>query len=162
MNQADFNSPYSQDSSPTVKTHKPRVVEPILIGADPDGEINDLEAVAILRHVRQLSMLLDSAFVIPGTTINFGLDTIIGLVPVLGDFISAVASGYIILLARKCGVSKWTAGRMVANSLVDFGVGSIPLVGDAFDVAWKSNRKNVALLERHLHKRFPHLKNMVD
>lgn len=143
-------------------TREVKQVDPILIGANPDGEMTDQEALAILQHVRQLALMLDSAFVIPGTKVSFGVDSLIGLVPGIGDVISAALSGYIILLAKKCGVSKWAASKMVANSLVDLGVGIIPLVGDAFDVVWKSNRKNVAILEKHLHKRFPHLKGMID
>lgn len=144
------------------QTCEVRVVEPILIGANPDNEVTDQEALAILRHVRQLSILLDSAFMIPGSKVSFGIDSLIGLLPVVGDAISLALSGYIIVLARRCGVSHWTAGRMVTNALIDFGFGAIPVAGDAFDVAWKANRKNVALLEKHLHKRFPHLKEMID
>jgi len=151
----------SKSDSPSRETEV-RVVEPILIGADPDGEINDQEALAILRHTRQLAILLDSAFEVPGANVSFGLDSLIGLIPVLGDLISLGLSAYIISLARQCGISRWATGRMVANALIDFGVGSVPVVGDAFDVAFKANRKNVAILEKHLHKRFPHLKGMVD
>lgn len=152
----------SEFPNSTSQKREVRVVEPILIGANPDSEVTDQEAVEILRHVRQLAILLDSAFIIPGSKMSFGIDSLIGLLPVVGDAISLALSGYIIVLARRCGVSHWTAGRMVTNALIDFGLGSIPIAGDAFDVAWKANRKNVALLEKHLHKRFPHLKEMVD
>jgi len=135
-------------------------LQPILIGGDPDREITDREAIQILRHVRHLALLLDSAFSIPGTNVTFGWDSLIGLIPGIGDAATAALSGYIILLSRRCGLSKWQTSRMVANTLVDLGIGIVPVVGDMYDVGWKANRKNVAILERHLHRRFPHLKDL--
>jgi hypothetical protein len=103
-----------------------------------------------LEHLRTLSRLLDSAFVIPGTSYRFGLDALIGLVPGLGDVVSALFSGYLVLQASRLGAPKSVVSRMLANIALDTAVGWVPLLGDLFDVAWKSNNRNMALLEQHL------------
>lgn len=97
-----------------------------------------------------MSRLLDNAFVIPGTRYRFGLDALIGLVPGLGDAVSAVFSGYLILQASRLGAPRSVVSRMIANVAIDTVVGWVPLLGDLFDVAWKSNVKNMALLDQHL------------
>jgi hypothetical protein len=103
-----------------------------------------------VERLRALSRLLDSAFVIPGTRYRFGLDALIGLVPGLGDAVSAVFSGYLILQASRLGAPRSVVNRMIANVALDTVVGWVPLLGDLFDVAWKSNNRNMALLEEHL------------
>ncbi len=103
-----------------------------------------------LGHLRALSRLLDNAFTIPGTRFRFGLDALIGLVPGLGDAVSAAFSGYLVLQASRLGAPKSVLNRMVANVAIDTVVGWVPLLGDLFDVAWKSNARNMALLEEHL------------
>ena len=103
-----------------------------------------------LERLRTVSRLLDSAFVIPGTRYRFGLDALIGLVPGLGDAVSAIFSGYIILEASRLGAPKSVVTRMIGNVALDTLVGWIPILGDLFDVAWKSNLRNMALLETHL------------
>lgn len=95
-----------------------------------------------------LASLLDDAFRIPGTAIRFGLDPLIGLIPGIGDLITSVASFLIVFSAWQRQLPRVTITRMVANIAIDTLVGSVPLLGDAFDVAWKSNRKNIALLKR--------------
>ena len=107
---------------------------------------------ASLIRARMVARLLDSGARIPGTTIRFGLDPILGLVPGLGDVAGAVLSGYIVLVGVRLGASRSVVLRMVANILIDTVVGSVPLLGDAFDVVWKSNNRNVALLERFLER----------
>lgn len=101
-----------------------------------------------LARARALTRLLDTAAHIPGTGIRFGLDPILGLVPGLGDVAGAMLSGYLVLLASRAGASRTTILRMLANVAVDTAGGSLPVLGDAFDVAWKSNSRNLALLER--------------
>lgn len=103
-----------------------------------------------IERLRVISRLLDNAFVIPGTRYRFGLDALIGLVPGLGDAVSSVFSGYVILQASRMGAPRSVVTRMIANVALDTLVGWIPILGDLFDVAWKSNLKNVALLETHL------------
>jgi hypothetical protein len=105
-----------------------------------------------VERLRTLSRLLDSAFLIPGTRYRFGLDAIVGLVPGIGDAIGAIFSIYIVFQAARLGVPKLTLARMIGNVGVDTIVGEIPLLGDLFDVAFKSNIKNLSLIEQHVHR----------
>jgi hypothetical protein len=102
------------------------------------------------RTLHGLEILLDEAFVIPGTGIRFGLDGIIGLVPGLGDVVAGILSLVIPLAAWIRGVPYVTLARMAANLGIGVLVGSVPLFGDIFDIAWKANRRNYRLLCRHL------------
>jgi hypothetical protein len=106
----------------------------------------NLERVA---RVRSLARVLDSALRIPGTDIRFGLDSILGLVPGLGDVSGAVLSGYIVLASARIGVPPAVLMRMILNVAVDTGLGAVPVIGDMFDVAWRANIRNADLLERH-------------
>jgi hypothetical protein len=99
---------------------------------------------AQVEHLRALSRLLDNAFVIPGTRYRFGLDALIGLVPGLGDAVSAVFSSYLVLQAARLGAPRSVVSRMIANIALDTLVGWVPILGDLFDVAWKSNVRNMA------------------
>src|SRR3954470_587577 len=103
-----------------------------------------------LKRVRLLAKVLDNSITIPGIGRKIGLDPIIGLIPGIGDVIGAAMSGYIILEAARAEASALTLARMVVNVGIDTVLGAIPALGDLFDAAWKSNTKNVALLERHL------------
>lgn len=103
-----------------------------------------------LERLRRLARLLDSAIQIPGTQFRFGLDPIIGLVPGIGDVIGAIFSSLIIFQAARLGASQATLIRMMTNVAVDTLVGEIPFLGDLFDFGWKSNTRNIALLEQHL------------
>jgi hypothetical protein len=98
----------------------------------------------------RLEVLLDEAVRIPGTGIRFGLDGIIGLVPGLGDVLAGLLSLVIPLAAWTRGVPYVTLARMAVNVVIGVLVGTIPLLGDIFDIAWKSNRRNYRLLIRHL------------
>jgi hypothetical protein len=106
-----------------------------------------------VARLEGLARLMDGAFVLPGTNIRLGLDVIVGLVPVAGDVISGVISSYLIWEARQLGAPKWLIARMMANTLLDTTVGAIPVLGDAFDVMFRANMKNMALLRRHMEKR---------
>jgi hypothetical protein len=105
-----------------------------------------------IARLDALATLFDTAFVIPGTGIRFGLDALIGLVPGIGDAITTLMSLYIVNEARALGAPRLLVGRMVANVALDGVVGAVPLVGDVFDVAWRANRRNMALLRDHLDK----------
>lgn len=85
----------------------------------------------------------------PGTSLRFGLDPVLGLVPGLGDAIGALLAAWILMEGIRLGASSATLGRMTANIAVDALIGAVPVLGDVFDVVWKANLKNVALLERH-------------
>jgi hypothetical protein len=100
--------------------------------------------------LQRLEVLLDEAFRIPGTGIRFGVDGIIGLVPGVGDVLAGLLSLIIPFAAWVRGVPYVTLVRMAANLAIDVLVGSIPLFGDIFDIAWKSNRRNYVLMQRHL------------
>ena len=122
----------------------PRVVIPAkgdILGDDIDSRTTRL---------RMLAKLLDNSISIPGTSWRIGFDPIIGLIPGIGDLIGAVLSGYIILEAARADIHPLTLARMLANVGIDTMLGAVPAIGDVFDAAWKSNAKNVALLERHL------------
>ena len=101
-----------------------------------------------LAQARTLAKLLDRAVRIPGTNISFGLDAVLGLVPGGGDVAGAVFSAWLLMLGAKMGVPRHILARMVANIAIDTVGGSIPILGDLFDVAWKSNMRNLALLEQ--------------
>jgi hypothetical protein len=102
------------------------------------------------KNLDRLSYILDRSIRIPGTEIRFGLDPIISLLfPFGGDVIGAALSGYIVLVSVRYGLPKGVVTRMVFNVAMDYVLGSIPLIGDLFDFAWKSNDKNMKLLERY-------------
>ncbi|MEM8832276.1 MAG: DUF4112 domain-containing protein [Cyanobacteria bacterium P01_G01_bin.19] len=106
--------------------------------------------LARIRKLRRLSRVLDSAITIPGTKFSFGLDPILGLLPGGGDTISGGLSAYIVVEAARMGLPREILGKMVGNILLDSLAGTVPIVGDLFDVGWKSNLKNIELLEKHL------------
>lgn len=123
------------------------------IAKDIPGMGNDPRAVRM--RVEALEKLLERAFHIPGTKIPFGLDSIIGLVPVLGDLLTAAMGAYMVWEARNLGMSKWQLIRMTANVGIDTAIGAIPIVGDAFDLVWRSNTKNLRIIKKHLDKHHP-------
>lgn len=101
------------------------------------------------EDIKQLARLMDNQFSIPGTNIGIGLDAVIGLVPVAGDLAGGAISLYLIGKAMKHGAPGGLVLRMVANAGIDLAAGSVPLVGDLFDIAWQANRMNVNLLDAH-------------
>ena len=113
---------------------------------DRDPAIPPSKAVS---RARELARLLDSAFTIPGTGIRLGLDSLIGLLPGGGDAIGAALSSIIVLTALRQGVPRPIVWRMVGNVVIDTLIGTVPLLGDVFDVAWKANNKNAELLARY-------------
>ena len=103
-----------------------------------------------LHQLRRIAHLFDSAFRVPGTRFRFGLDPILGLIPGIGDLTAPVFTLMILWHGFAARVPKVVLARMVLNAAIDAALGSIPLVGDAFDFVWKSNDWNLALLERHV------------
>ncbi|HYD29402.1 MAG TPA: DUF4112 domain-containing protein [Azospirillaceae bacterium] len=114
------------------------------------SSLNTADAVARLRRLRRLADLLDSRWGIPGTPWRIGVDGLASLIPVVGDTATAVFSAWIVLEARRLGAPPSLLARMAMNVGLDWAVGSIPVAGTIFDVAWKANAKNVDLLIRHL------------
>ncbi len=102
----------------------------------------------IEQSIEQLSHWMDGLFRIPGVGWRFGLDALIGLVPVVGDTLTTAVSFYVLAAGVRYRVPKATLLRMGINIAIDYVLGSVPLVGDLFDAAWKSNKKNVELLRR--------------
>jgi Domain of unknown function (DUF4112) len=118
-----------------------RAAAPLVLTRDPAVE-----------RLRTLARLLDSAMRVPGTQYRFGIDALIGLVPGIGDAIGAIFSTYIVFQAARLGASRATLVRMLGNVALDTIVGEVPLLGDLFDVGWKANTRNVALLESHVER----------
>lgn len=102
-----------------------------------------------LQTLNSLTKILDNRFRIPGTNIKFGLDFLIGLVPYAGDIISFLMSSGLVLVMVKHGASGMLVTKMLGNIFLDTTVGSIPILGDIFDLQYKSNRRNYHLLEEH-------------
>lgn len=105
-----------------------------------------------VQSIEKLAAKMDSRLNIPGTKIAVGLDTIIGLVPILGDTVTFGVSGYIIARSARLGVPKRKLAHMGINSTIDWLIGSIPLVGDIFDIGWQANNKNAEILRQHFEK----------
>jgi hypothetical protein len=103
-----------------------------------------------LERLRRFAHLMDSAFKVPGTNFEIGLEGLVGLVPGIGDFASAIVSLYVPFEAVRMGTPWAKVARMFINIIVDAVLGSIPIVGDLFDVAFKANKRNVRLLEEYL------------
>ncbi len=110
----------------------------------------DERAPQLAPELELLARWMDGVFRVPGVGWRFGLDAILGLLPGVGDTASSVASLYILTAAHRYGVTRATLLRMALNVVLDTTVGALPLVGDIFDVYWKSNQRNVALLNRHM------------
>lgn len=102
-----------------------------------------------LQKLKSVANLMDAKFRIPGTDIRFGLDALIGLIPGAGDLTGFGISGYMIWVMAHNGASGFVMARMILNVLIDTLFGSIPILGDLFDVAFKSNLRNMRLMEQH-------------
>ena len=107
------------------------------------------ERVQQVERLRRYARILDDGIRIPGTGIRIGLDPILGLIPGAGDVAGAVLSGAIVLESMRQGITRYTLLRMAANIVIDTVLGAFPVLGDLFDAAFKSNRRNLELLERH-------------
>lgn len=115
------------------------------------GLQTDLQAKQ-LAQVERLSRLMDNRFRIPKTNIRFGLDSLLGLIPVVGDTAGALTTAYIIKVARENNVPKRHQARMVWNMVIDWLIGLIPFFGDIFDIGFKAHRKNLHILKNHLNQ----------
>jgi hypothetical protein len=104
-----------------------------------------------VNRLRRLSHLLDNAIPIPGTGYRIGIDPILGFLPGGGDTVAGALGAYIIIEAARMGIPRQVVGQMVGNIILDSLLGIVPVLGDFFDVGWKANVRNIALLEKHLH-----------
>lgn len=117
--------------------------------------IDARDPAAIRRRIEAMEMLLERSFVIPGVNRAIGLDSIVGLVPVVGDVITAAMGAYIVWEARNLGMPKWQLWRMAGNIGFDALVGAVPVAGDLFDLMFRSNSRNLRIIRRHLDKHHP-------
>lgn len=116
------------------------------LGGDP---------ASIRRRVEALELVLERSFVIPGINKPIGLDAIVGLVPVVGDFVTMAMGAYIVWEARNLGMPKWKLLRMAGNVVFDSAIGAVPLAGDLFDFLFASNSRNLKIVRKHLDKHHP-------
>ena len=105
---------------------------------------------AVHERLRRYAYWLDEGVRIPGTRIRIGLDPILGLIPGAGDAAGALLSGAMVLQALRQGISRYAMLRIAANVVIDTVIGTVPILGDLFDAGWKSNQRNLRILERHL------------
>ncbi|MBI5262097.1 MAG: DUF4112 domain-containing protein [Bradyrhizobium sp.] len=117
--------------------------------ANPFGNLTREQRLA---RIEVIARLLDIAFVVPGTNIRYGIDGLIGLIPVVGDVITTAISLWLVREARALGAPWHVTARMLGNVAVDGVVGLVPFAGDAFDVMFRANVRNVRLLQRWLDK----------
>ncbi len=104
---------------------------------------------AALDRLDMMAIVFDTAFVVPGTGIRFGIESLLRLVPAVGDFAASMLSCYLLYEAHRLGVPRTLMARMLLNVLLEGAVGVVPLAGDAFDVFFRANRRNVMLLREH-------------
>ena len=113
------------------------------------------DPASVRRRIEAMEAMLEGLFVIPGTSRRVGLDSLVGLVPVVGDIATAAMGAWIVWEARNLGMSKWQLTRMAANVGVDTLVGAIPFAGDIFDYLYKSNTKTLRIIHKHLDRHHP-------
>jgi hypothetical protein len=104
---------------------------------------------AAVDRIDLLATLFDTAFVVPGTKIRFGAEALLRLVPGIGDAAASVLSLYLLYEASRLGVPRLLLARMLANVVLEGAIGAVPVAGDAFDVLFRANRRNIALLREH-------------
>ena len=122
--------------------HQPR--EGDVVGRSRAERFRDAEA-----RIGRVTHILDDLVPIPGTGQKIGVDPVVGLVPVLGDVVGALAGGWVILEAAHFGIPRIALARMILNLLVDLAVGAIPILGIVLDVVSRSNAANLDLFRRH-------------
>jgi len=128
-----------------MEPQRPRPMD-LPLGRDP---------AAVRQRIEAMEQVLERSFVIPGINRAVGLDAIAGLVPVLGDVLAAAMGAYIVWEASNLGMPRWKLWRMAGNVAFDTAVGAIPVVGDVFDVLFRSNTRNLKIVRRHLDKHHP-------
>ena len=113
------------------------------------------DPAAVRRRLETMEQLLERAFVVPGINRNVGLDAVVGMVPVVGDVVTAAMGAWLVWEARNLGMSKFQLVRMAGNIGIDTAVGAIPFAGDLFDFLYRSNSKNLRIVKKHLDKHHP-------
>jgi hypothetical protein len=123
-----------------------RIANQLPIGRDP---------ASVRRRLEAMEGLLERVWVIPGINRPVGLDVVVGLVPVVGDLITAAMGSWLVWEARNLGMSRFQLIRMMGNIGVDTAIGAIPFVGDLFDIAFRSNTRNLHIIKRWMDKHHP-------
>lgn len=123
-----------------------RIAAQLPLGRDP---------ASVGRRLEAMELLLERAFVVPGTGLRIGLDAVVGLVPVLGDLVTTAMGAWMVWEARNLGMSKWKLWRMAGNIAFDAAVGAVPVAGDLFDFAFRSNTRNLKIVRAHLDRHHP-------
>jgi hypothetical protein len=113
------------------------------------------DPAAVRQRIELMEHLLERSFTIPGINRPVGLDALAGLIPVVGDLVTAAMGAWIVWEARNLGLPKWKLFRMGANVAFDAAVGAVPVVGDAFDFLFRSNSRNLKIVRRHLDRHHP-------
>ena len=131
---------------PTPQEQFEAIASQLPIGRDP---------ASVRRRLEAMEGVLERLFVIPGINRPIGLDSIVGLIPVIGDIVTASMGAWLVWEARNLGMSKFHLARMAGNIGVDTLVGAVPLVGDLFDFAFRSNTRNLKIVKRYLDKHHP-------
>ena len=116
------------------------------IGTDPGS---------VRQRIEAMERLLERGFTVPGTRYQFGLDAVVGLIPVVGDFIGAAFGAWLVWEAKNLGLPKWKLWRMSGNVAFDTAIGFVPVAGDALDFLFRSNSINLKIVKRHLDKHRP-------
>lgn len=124
-----------------------RMTASLPIGSDPQ---------AVRQRIEALERMLEGLIEIPGLRRKVGLDAIVGLIPGVGDVVTAAMGLYLVWEARNLGMSRWQIWRMLGNVGVDTVVGAVPLAGDLFDFLYRSNTRNLRIIRRHLDRHHPH------
>jgi len=134
---------------PIDRTEFERAANQLPVGRDPGS---------VRQRVEAMEALLERAFTMPGTNFRIGLDSVVGLIPVVGDVITAAMGAWLVWEAKNLGMSKFHLARMIGNVGFDTLVGAIPLAGDLFDLAFRSNSRNLRIIKRWLDKHHPQTK----
>ncbi|WP_305098646.1 DUF4112 domain-containing protein [Croceibacterium aestuarii] len=113
------------------------------------------DPASVRQRIEAMERLLERGFTVPGTNYQFGLDAVVGLIPVIGDFIGAALGTYLVWEAKNLGMPKWKLWRMMGNVGLDTAVGFVPVAGDALDFLFRSNTRNLRIVKKHLDKHHP-------
>ena len=116
------------------------------------GSQRDTSRRATLARLDKLARLFDTAFILPGTNIRFGIEAVMRLVPGIGDAAASALSCYLLYEAHRLEVPRPVFARMVANVAIEGVVGAVPVLGDMFDVGFRANRRNVKILQEHFER----------
>ena len=140
-----------------LKPYSPPEQDPGPSGPRPMGfEMpTGIDPQSVRKRVEMMERMLERSFTFPGTKFPIGLDSIIGLIPVVGDLVTTAMGAYIVWEAKNLGLPKWKIWRMIGNVGFDTAIGLVPLVGDAADLVFRSNTKNLRIIRKHLDKHHP-------